>query len=196
MKVFRNVQQLCKSTGLVADRSSVFYVATWPSGGDKPNSSERTFFPSSESTPKGSSHADFPILHIVHCQVPDWDGLSVHLKAAPGIPGHWSCQDQELREEEHVKPLWRHMTSRRWKLILQWNSSWWQKLLSEDINSHQAALVPQLAMTEQGLTVVYEGISLLVIQIFKLVYVILAFRLPFSDVDIRQNFLDYNNLGK
>lgn len=51
-------------------------------------------------------------------------------------------------------------------------------------------------MTEQRLTVVYEGVSLLVVQVLKLVYVILAFRLPFSDVDIRQNFLDYSNLRK
>lgn len=51
-------------------------------------------------------------------------------------------------------------------------------------------------MTEQGLTVVYEGVLLLVVQVLKLIYVILAFRLPFSDVDIRQNFLDNSNLSK
>lgn len=56
--------------------------------------------------------------------------------------------------------------------------------MGEDINSHQAALVPQLAMTEEVLTVVYQGVSLLVIQVLQFVYVILAFRLPFSDVDI------------
>lgn len=51
-------------------------------------------------------------------------------------------------------------------------------------------------MTEEGLTVVYEGVSLLVVQVLQLVYVILAFRLPFSDVDIRQNLLDYSNLSE
>lgn len=67
-------------------------------------------------------------------------------------------------------------------------------MLGEDVDSHQAALVPQLAVTEEGLTVVYEGVSLLVVQVLQLVYVILAFRLAFSDVDIRQNLLDYTNL--
>lgn len=60
--------------------------------------------------------------------------------------------------------------------------------------SHRATLVPQLTMTEEGLTAVYEGVPLLVVQILQLVYVILAFRLPFSHVDVGQNLLDYSNL--
>lgn len=109
----QNVQQLCKSQSSEVDRLSDFQVATAPAGGDQPDSSERTFLPGGKRPPERSSHADFPVLHIFHCQVPDRDGLSVHLEAAPGIPGHRSRQDQELREEEHVKPLWRHMRSDR-----------------------------------------------------------------------------------
>lgn len=59
---------------------------------------------------------------------------------------------------------------------------------------HRAILVPQLTMTEEGLTAVYEGVPLLVVQILQLVDVILAFRLPFSHVDVGQNLLDYSNL--
>lgn len=61
-------------------------------------------------------------------------------------------------------------------------------------HSHRATLVPQLTMTEEGLTAVYEGVPLLVVQILQLVDVILAFRLPFSHVDVGQNLLDYSNL--
>lgn len=61
-------------------------------------------------------------------------------------------------------------------------------------HSHRATLVPQLTMTEKGLTAVYEGVPLLVIQVLQLVYVILAFRLPFSHVNVGQNLLDYSNL--
>lgn len=61
-------------------------------------------------------------------------------------------------------------------------------------HSHRATLVPQLAMTEEGLTAVYEGVPLLVVQILQLVDVILAFRLPFPHVDVGQNLLDYSNL--
>lgn len=61
-------------------------------------------------------------------------------------------------------------------------------------NSYRATLVPQLTMTQEDLTVVYEGVPLLFIQIFQFVYVILALWLPFPHVDIRQNFLDYSDL--
>lgn len=62
------------------------------------------------------------------------------------------------------------------------------------VNSHRATLVPQLTMTQEGLTVVYERVPLLIVQILQFVYIILAFRLPFSHVDIRQNLLDYSDL--
>lgn len=65
-----------------------------------------------------------------------------------------------------------------------------------DGNSYRAALVAQLAVAQQGLAVVNERIPLLVIQIFQFVYIILAFRLSFSYVDVRQNLLDYSNLCK
>lgn len=61
-------------------------------------------------------------------------------------------------------------------------------------HSHRATLVPQLTVTEEGLTAVYERVPLLVVQILQLVDVILAFRLPFSHVDVGQNLLDYSNL--
>lgn len=61
-------------------------------------------------------------------------------------------------------------------------------------NSYRATLVTQLTMTQQSLTVVYERIPLLIVQIFQFVYIILAFRLSFSDVNVRQNLLDYSNL--
>lgn len=62
-------------------------------------------------------------------------------------------------------------------------------------NPHRATLVPQLAVTEQGLTVIYERVSLLIIQILQFVYIVLALRLPFSHVDIWQNPLDNSDLG-
>lgn len=62
------------------------------------------------------------------------------------------------------------------------------------VNSHRATLVAQVAVTKQGLTVVYEGVPLLIIQILQFVYVILAFRLALSCVDIRQNLVDDSDL--
>lgn len=62
------------------------------------------------------------------------------------------------------------------------------------VKSHRATLVPQLTMTQEGLTVVDERVPLLIVQILQFVYIILAFRLPFSHVDIRQNLLDYSDL--
>lgn len=64
-----------------------------------------------------------------------------------------------------------------------------------EANSYRATLVAQLTVTQQSLTVVYERIPLLIVQIFQFVYIILAFRLSFSDVNVRQNLLDYSNLG-
>lgn len=61
-------------------------------------------------------------------------------------------------------------------------------------NSHRATLVPQLTMTEQDLTVVYERVPLLFIQVLQFVDIILTLRLPFPHVDIRQNVLDYADL--
>lgn len=63
-----------------------------------------------------------------------------------------------------------------------------------DVNSYRTTLVAQLTVTQQGLAFVYEGISLLIVQILQLVYIILAFGLSFSYVNIRQNLLDYCNL--
>jgi len=61
-------------------------------------------------------------------------------------------------------------------------------------NSHRATFVPQLAVTQQDLTVVDERVPLLIIQILQFVDVILTLRLPFSHIDLRQNLLDYSNL--
>lgn len=63
-----------------------------------------------------------------------------------------------------------------------------------DVNSYQAPLVAQLTVTQQGLACVYEGIPLLIVRIFQLLYIILAFGLSFPYVNIRQNLLDYCNL--
>lgn len=61
-----------------------------------PSSTQPTFLPVGERPPEGSPHADLSILQVVHSQVPDRDGLSVHLEAASVVPGHRSCQNQEL----------------------------------------------------------------------------------------------------
>lgn len=61
-------------------------------------------------------------------------------------------------------------------------------------NSHRSTLVPQLSVTQEALTVIYERVPLLIIQILQFVNVVLALRFPFSYVDIRQNFLDNNDL--
>lgn len=42
---------------------------------------------------------------------------------------------------------------------------YWQGQLGDNVNSHQAALVAQLAVTEEGLTAVDERVSLLVVQV-------------------------------
>lgn len=63
-----------------------------------------------------------------------------------------------------------------------------------NLNSYRAALVPQLTMTQEALTVVYERVSLLFIQVLQFVYIILALRLSFPHIDVRQNFLDYSDL--
>ena len=67
------------------------------------------------------------------------------------------------------------------KMVIIWNLV---------VNSHRATLVAQVTMTKQGLAVVYERVPLLIIQVLQFVYVILAFRLALSRVDIRQNLLD------
>lgn len=67
------------------------------------------------------------------------------------------------------------------KIVIIWNLV---------VNSHRATLVAQVTMTKQGLAVVYERVPLLIIQVLQFVYVILAFRLALSRVDIRQNLLD------
>lgn len=63
-----------------------------------------------------------------------------------------------------------------------------------DPDSHRATLVPQLTVTKQRLTVVYERVSLLFIQVLQFVYVVLTLRLPFPHVDFRQNLLNYSDL--
>lgn len=56
----------------------------------------------SESPSEGPPHADLSILQVLESQVPDRNGLAVHLEAAPVVPRHRSRQNQELGEEEHV----------------------------------------------------------------------------------------------
>lgn len=62
------------------------------------------------------------------------------------------------------------------------------------IHSYRAALVPQLAVTQKCLTLIYEGVPLLIVQKLQFVNVILALRLPLSHVDIGQDLLDYSDL--
>lgn len=49
-------------------------------------------------------------------------------------------------------------------------------------------------MTQKCLTVIYEGVPLLIVQKLQFVNVILALRLPLSHVDIAQDLLDYSDL--
>lgn len=49
-------------------------------------------------------------------------------------------------------------------------------------------------MTQKCLTLIYEGVPLLIVQKLQFVNVILALRLPLSHVDIGQDLLDYSDL--
>lgn len=49
-----------------------------------------------ESPSKGAAHADLSVLQVLQSQVPNWDGLSVDLEAAPFITCHRSAQNQQL----------------------------------------------------------------------------------------------------
>lgn len=151
-----------------------------------------TFLCIGESPSERSPHADLSILQVLQSQVPNWDGLSIHLEAAPVITSHRSGQNQQLREEERMKPLRSYiLIENKGHFLLQQKVYYMRKLR---VNSYRATLVPQLTVTEEALTVVYEGVPLLFIQIFQFVYVILALWLPFPYVDIRQNSLDYSDL--
>lgn len=86
--MFANVEQLCSSSFRI--NALCLQVQC------NRSSTQPTSLPVGERPPEGSPHADLSILQVVHSQVPDWDGLSVHLEAAPVVPGHRSCQNQEL----------------------------------------------------------------------------------------------------
>lgn len=61
-------------------------------------------------------------------------------------------------------------------------------------DSYRATLVPQLTVTQERLTFVYEGVPLLFIQVLQFVNIVLTLRLAFPHVDFRQNLLDYCDL--
>lgn len=64
-----------------------------------------TFLSIGESPSEGSPHADLSILQFLKSQVPNRDGLSIHLETAPVVTSYRSGQHQELGEEEHMQPL-------------------------------------------------------------------------------------------
>lgn len=69
------------------------------------NINQPTFLCVGESPSERPPHADLSILQVLQSQVPNGDGLSVHLEAAPVVTCHRPGQNQQLREEEHVQPL-------------------------------------------------------------------------------------------
>ena len=64
-----------------------------------------TFLPIGEGPPEGATHAGVAILQVLQGQVPDGDGLPVHLEAAPLVAGHRPRQHQQLGEQEHMQLL-------------------------------------------------------------------------------------------
>lgn len=60
--------------------------------------------------------------------------------------------------------------------------------------AHRAALVPQLAVTQQALALLDQRVSLLVVQILQLVDVVLALGLSLLHVDVRQHALHDGDL--
>lgn len=79
--------------------------ATLPAGEAQLKSTQPTFLAIGESPSEGAPHADLSILQVLQRQIPNRDGLSINLEAAPVIPGHWPGQNQQLGEEEHMEPL-------------------------------------------------------------------------------------------
>lgn len=109
-----------------------------------------------KSPSEGAPHADISILQVLKHQVTDRDGLAINLEAAPVVPGHWSWQNQELREEEHVQPLWRdplilnnesYCTTIQmifWSLFSHVGNT---VIWTVNVKSYRATFVPQLTVT-------------------------------------------------
>lgn len=61
--------------------------------------------------------------------------------------------------------------------------------------AHRAALATQLPVTQQAFTLLNARVFLPVVQILQLVNVVLAFRLSFLHVDVREHTLDDGDLN-
>lgn len=62
------------------------------------------------------------------------------------------------------------------------------------VETHMATFILQLPMTQQHLARLDPGVLLLLIQVLQFVDVILTLGFAFLQVDIRKNFLYYQNL--
>lgn len=164
MRAFKNVKQLCKSTSLVVDRSSDL-LQPW-----------------SQQVEINPTHLNAPLSPVVNAPLkdppmrisPSCTSSTARSLTGMGCRYTWK-QLREFRVTDRVRTkssekrnTW-SLCGDTWRVKNE-NSSYSeqkraQEQLGDNVNSHQAALVAQLAVTEEALTAVYERVSLLVVQV-------------------------------
>lgn len=121
-----------------------------------------------------------------------WDWLSVNLETLALVSGDGTGEDQQLGKQEHVQLLPNNQQSTL-ALALALASAAFHFFSSSGL-AHRAALVPQLAVTQQALALLQPRVPLPVVQVLQLVDVVLTLGLALLHVDVGQNSLDDGDL--